>query len=608
MIEQLVAKAALIIALGIFAQWLAWRVQIPAIVLLAVFGLLAGPATGLIDPAADLGPFFHPTIAGAVAVILFEGGLNLRWHELREAGRAVGRLVIVGAPLGWGATALAAHYVAGLSWGVSALFGGILIVTGPTVIVPLLRHARLARRPGSILKWEGIINDPLGALFAVLAFEALAAGRAGHGATGAAASLVAGAFLAAAAGIVAGWGLAHSFRRGWIPEFLKVPAILAVVIAIFAISNAVAEETGLIAVTALGVTLGNARLAAIDEVRRFKESIATVLIASVFVILTASLSWQQLVSIPMRHWAFVAALLFLVRPAVVLISLIGADLPWKERWLVAWIAPRGIVAVAVSGLFADKLVGLGYPDGAALVPLSFAIVFATVVAHGFTIRPLGRLLSLAATARPGLLLVGGTPWTTALARTLKQLEIPTLIADGDWRRLRAAREAGIDTYYGEILSEVTEHHLDMEAYGYLLAATRNDAYNALVCSDFGPEIGRSNVFQVGPHDSGESPHRRSFTVGGRAILKSGADSDELERRLAEGWRFHKTRLTEDYDMDAYLADRGAGAEILLALRADGALDFATKNKAPKAQAGDTVVAFCPPGGEDEAENAATKEG
>ncbi|MEM9642990.1 MAG: cation:proton antiporter, partial [Pseudomonadota bacterium] len=240
---------ALIGVLGIGAQWLAWRLQMPAIVLILGAGLLAGPVTGLLDPAEGFGDLLRPIVAVAVAVILFEGGLTLNFAELRETRPAIRRLVFVGAPLGWLLAALAIHYGAGLSWQSSAVFGGILVVTGPTVITPLLRQARLKSRPASILRWEAIVNDPVGALCAVLAFEVVAALAGASTLLKAAEHFVLGLTVAAIAGYAAGRGIAFAFRRGQVPEYMKVPVLFGAVLAIYASTDALLHESGLLAVT-----------------------------------------------------------------------------------------------------------------------------------------------------------------------------------------------------------------------------------------------------------------------------------------------------------------------------------------------------------------------
>ncbi len=590
--ELLVAKLALIGALGVAAQWLAWRARLPAIVLLLAAGFIAGPLTGVLDPVTDFGDMLRPLVALAVALILFEGGLSLNFAELRDTSVAVRRLVSLGALIAFGLGALAAHHLADLSWPSALVLGAILVVTGPTVVIPLLRHARLKPRAASLLRWEAILTDPVGALLAVLVFEVVLVLRTPFAADELA-LMVGGAALWAAVG---GWGLGKLlvlvFIRGKIPEFLKAPVVVAAVLATYAISNAILEESGLLTVTVLGVTLGNSRLASLTELRRFKEFITVMLVSGVFIILTATLDLATLASLAPRDALFLAALLLVVRPGAVLLSTAFTGLPIQERLLAAWIAPRGVVAVAVSGLFAAALVEQGIPDGGRLVALTFAVVMLTVVVHGFTLGPLSRLLNLGSAGPEGVIIVGGSSWSTALAEQLKALELPVVLVDRNWNHLREARYQGIDVYYGEILSELAEHHMDLNRYGYLIAATDNDDYNALLCTDFGPEFGRGNVFQIGRPDTDEHRHSLSVTLGGRPLLNEVGGYKTLNSRLDAGWEFRKTTLSKDFreaDLRERLGDKGR----LVLARRRARLLWLTGTEQPKLEPGDVVLSFGP---------------
>ena len=601
--DNIVLIVAIIGFLGIGAQWLAWRFNLPAIVLMAIAGILAGPVFGILRPPVGvgdglppmevlLGDFYRPIIAVAVAVILFEGGLTLNFSEIKGLSKGVRRLVLPGVPIAWVLGTLAAFYLAGLSWPLAILFAGIMVVTGPTVIIPLLRQSKLNQRPATLLKWEGIINDPIGALLAVLVYEIITFD---HGGTPGQifGALFIASVLSIALGFVLGRVTAHSFRKGWVPEYLKPPVLLTVVLICFEMANLLQHEAGLLSVTVMGITMANSRIASINELRLFKENIAVILVSGVFIILTANLTWDTLAQLDMRAFAFIFAMLFVVRPLAIFLSTMGADLPWQERLLVAWIAPRGIVAVAVSSFFGASLVTAGHPDGARLIPLAFAMVFATVVLHGFTIGPLAKALGLAVKDRPGVLIIGASAWTAAFAAKLKEMEIPVTVADASWRRLRPVRQANVDTYYGEILSETTEHHLDLNRFGTLLALGSNEAHNALVCTDLAPELGRAAIYQVNARGKDEEDRRAlSFTLQGRSFLHSAAPLDELLRRHYAGWTFQNTKLSEEYTAETYAADMGPDAEIILVLR-KGALIVASTDAPVTPEIGDRVLAYAP---------------
>ena len=594
--EQQALVIALIGALGIGAQWIAWRTGWPAIALMLVAGVVAGPVTGLIDPHHLFGDLLEPLVSLAVALILFEGGLSLNVRELRRTDGAVTRLLLLGVPLGWLFGALACYYVGGLVWPVAILFSGILVVTGPTVVLPLLRQSNIGTRPRAILKWEAIVNDPIGALCGVVTYEYLR--RAGEGVTlpSLLGSLVAASVVA---GLI-GWGSARAigwaFPRGHVPEYLKAPVLLVAVLGAFVLSNLVQQETGLLAVTVMGVALANMRLDSLRDIHPFKENVTVLLISGVFVLLSATLNLTVLERFEWRFLAFLIVLLFLVRPATVLLSLAFTRVPWNERLLIAWIAPRGIVAVAISGLFALRLDQLGYADGSILVTLSFAVVVATIVAHGFSIGPVAKLLKVTGPTERGLLLVGCTPWSLELARMLRQLDVLVTIADTSWQRLAPARHAGIPTYHGEILSEATEDRLDLTQFEVLVATSDNEAYNALVCSEFAHEMGRDKVYQLGGDGSDGDEDGRALptSLRGRALFSSGHGVEAVMQRQQQGWTFRKTRITDKFDFDTARAGMADEADMLLLWRKGAPLRFFSHASRPTPQTGDTIISYGPP--------------
>lgn len=593
---DIVFAVMLIGAAGIGAQWLAWRFNLPAIVLMSIAGLILGPGFGILRPEEVLGDVYAPIIAIAVGIILFEGGLQLPFDELREVGKGVRRLIIPGALIAWGLGFLAAYYVADLSVVTALLFSGIMVVTGPTVIIPLLRQAKLSSRPATLLRWEGIVNDPIGALLAVIVYEIFHLSQPSGGGLDPfqiGGSLMIGAILSTVWGILLGWFVARSFRQGWVPEYLKTPVLLTAVLICFGMANAVQEEGGLLAVTAMGITLANGKLRSINQLRQFKENIAVMFVSGVFVMLTANLTIDILTSLTWKDAAFVAIMMFVVRPVVVMISLFATNTTWRERLLIGWIAPRGIVAVAVSGLFATKLVGLGVEDGGKMVPLAFALVFATVIAHGFSIGPLAKFLGLAQKGRSGVLIVGGSAWSAALAEKLQEVEVPVLITDSSYRALRSARNRGIPTFYGEILSEVTDHHIEFVRYDTLLAVTGNDSHNALVCTDLAHEMDRSRTFQLSSKGQGENRRAVSYALQGRPLFANAIGLDDLMQRHYNGWEFQLTRISETYGPEEFAEAIGDESLIVLIER-DDQLFFDAADRPLQPKVGDRVLAYVPP--------------
>jgi NhaP-type Na+/H+ or K+/H+ antiporter len=589
-----VTAVALVGLVGVGAQWIAWRFRLPAIVVMLLAGLLIGPVLGLFDPARDFGAAARPAVSLAVAIILFEGGLTLNFRSLSDAAKGVKRLVLIGAPLGWLLSTLALRYGAGLSWEAASVFGGIMIVTGPTVIAPLLRQARLMRRPAMLLQWEAIVNDALGALAAVLAFSVVLVLQASETPAEAAGGFVLGIAVAALSGAAAGYGLAQVFRRGLVPEYMKVPVLFVTLLAVFALSDAVLHESGLLAVTIMGVVIANANLPSYDEIRRFKEHATILLVSGVFVLLAASIDFRALERLDWRAVLFVVLVVLLVRPLTVFAALAGTGLPFREKLLVALTGPRGVVLVAVAGLFGERLLGLGVEDAALIGPLAFVLVAATVTVHGFTLGPFARALGLTATDAPGVLLVGGARWTADLGEALKRADVPVIVADANRQRLLSARKAGLPVFFGDVLSQAAEHGLDLVGYPTVLAASDNDAYNTLVATDFGREVGRETVFQVRREAPDSARHALPATLGGSTFADD-ATWREHERRAWEGWGYRLTRLTEAYAFDAWRAEHPKSV-LVGVIDANGRFRFVADASPGKTGPGSRLLSLHPPGG------------
>lgn len=588
---DLTETLALLVALGIGAQWLGWRLQMPAIVLLGLSGLLIGPVFGLIRPSADLGTAYQPVIKLAVAAILFEGGLTLRFADLRKAATGIHRLITIAPLLSLGLGAGAAHWIAGLSWPVALVLGAITVVTGPTVILPLLRQTRLRQRPASFLKWEGIVNDPSGALLATIMFYYFVGPDPGViGET--LAHLLLGVLTAAALGIGTGWLLGRAFLRGLVPEYLKGPVALALALALFALTNLVLEEAGLITATLFGIVLGNMNLPGIAELRRFKESISILLVSCVFLLLTADLDPSIMGAMDWRDLLLLAALILLVRPLAVWIATIGAGMQWQERVLVGWAAPRGVVAAAVAGVFGPALAEQGFAGADELLPLVSALILITVVLHGFSLGRVASRLGLTAKRSGGLLIAGANPWSSGLAMTLERAGASVLLADNGPHGLEAPSRAGVPVFLGELLSEEAEYSLEPSAFGSLLASTDNEAYNALLCAHFAPELGRQRVFQLAA-DAGSETLKLLPGVRGRVAFTSGLQFDDLQQRWYQGWDFYLTELTKDFDINDLRARLPAGAVFLLSIDSKGAVRVFEAGQPFPAERGQRVVWFGP---------------
>lgn len=586
----------LIGVLGIGSQWVAWRYRMPAIVIMSIVGLLAGPVFGLMNPEVDFGNLYDPIVSVAVAIILFEGSLNLKFKELRGLGKPVFRIATFGAFIAWILGSLTAHYIAGLSWPVAFVIGGLFIVTGPTVIMPLLRQSKLKPRAAKILKWEGIIVDPIGVLLAVFAFEIISYLTA-ENPNGNALVLF---FVIAVVSVIVGWIcgklVAWLFDEGHVPEFLKSPAVFIIVILCFTSVDEIMHGTGLLSVTVMGMTLANTGTTSVTDMRHFKEDITILLISAIFIMLTASLKLETLVQIfNLNIIGYVILMMFAVRPLSIFLSTFGTNLSLNEKALVGWIAPRGIVALTVSSYFASILISAGYEDAEILLTLTFALVFFTVIAHGFSISWLAKKLGLSMEGRPGTLIIGSNQFTVELAKSLAKAKSPVIIVDPSWRKLRHARNAGVPFYHGEILSEQTEYNLDTIPYEYLITATDNYSYNALVCTTFMPEYGRTNVFKISPyllsqHNTGDLVDK----VGGRILFNQNINMEVLISKVEEGYIFRQTAITEQYSYKEYVNDKDTATVFLYLIKPSGQIKFYSEEMRTDPGAGDLIVSLTPP--------------
>ncbi|HLR23443.1 MAG TPA: sodium:proton antiporter [Pseudogracilibacillus sp.] len=584
-----------IFLLGIGSQWVAWRFSLPAIVIMSIAGLVIGPFFGWMNPEESFGELYDPLISVAVAIILFEGSLNLSFKELSGLGKPVFRIATIGALIAWILGSFTAHYIAGLSWEVAFVIGGLFIVTGPTVIMPLLRQSKLKPRPAKILKWEGIIVDPLGVLLAVFAFEIISFFTSGSNNVDTLLLFFFGSALAVLLGWFSGRSLGWMFETGHIPEFLKSPAVFVVVIFSFTLPDELVHGTGLLSVTAMGMTLANAGINSLNDFRHFKENVSLLLISAIFIMLASSLNLDTILHIFNPHIiGYVLLMMFVVRPLSIFISTIGTGLTTGEKSLVGWIAPRGIVALTVSSYFANILLEAGYEDARLLTTLTFGLVFFTVVAHGFTISPIAKRLNLSLEGKPGILIVGSNPFTVNLAQSFIKKEFPVLIVDSSWENLRYARNNGVPFYHGEILSEQTEYNLDTIPYDYIIAATNYDSYNALVCTTFMPEYGRTNVFKVDPSKEENNNGNIVSRVGGRSLCKDEVSLDELVDKVKAGYLFRHTKLTEVFNYKAFEKEKEEEAVFLYFIKPSTRVYFYADDMRMTPAPGDVIVSLTTP--------------
>ena len=581
----------LLLLLGFLCQWAAWRLRLPAILLLLAAGITLGPGLGWLDPDAMLGEFLFPLVSIGVALILFEGSLTLRLGEIRGLGPTILRLVSVGALVTMGGLAVAAHYLAGLTWPVALLFGAVTCVTGPTVIMPMLRAVRPNERISNILRWEGIIIDPIGALLAVLVLEALMLGH-GNGGWGVFVWTVASG---AVIGTTGAWVLATVLRRQWLPEYLHNYGTLAWVLVAYAASDLLAHESGLLAVTVMGMVLANMRGLDVEHILSFKEHLSTLIISMLFIVLAARLQWPGLPLLGTGLLVLAAAML-VVRPLAVLLSTLGGTTHWPERALLAWIAPRGIVAAAVSALFALRMEATDPVAAQTLVSLTFLLIIGTVLVQSATSRPLARLLKVTAPSPTQVLVVGSSPVARAIGQAVDKAGFRVLLADDDWSGLAAARLAGLKTFYGNPASEHAERTVDFNAFGWLLAMSTRGEMNTLACVRFRPEFGPGRVLRLRVLAQGEAPRQAlASPIQAPAMFAEGITHGELEKRFSAGWQIKTTKLGDEFGWDDLVAQYGEPPLRLFGISDRGRLMFETEDVPLEPRAGWVVAALVDPG-------------
>ncbi|MCZ6598526.1 MAG: cation:proton antiporter, partial [Planctomycetota bacterium] len=487
---------ASIVLLGVAAQWLAWRLRVPSILLLLLIGFVAGPITGWLDPDELLGNALFPVVSLSVAIIMLEGGLSLRFRDLRGVGGAVRNLILFGVPITWALTTVAARYILGFELGLSFLLGAILVVTGPTVIIPLLRHVRPAGAIGSVVKWEGIVNDPIGAILAVLVVQVILIAEVGKAATGTVIGALTAVFAGCLFGALAAGLLVLLLKHYLVPDFLQNPVALMLAVGAFLASNSVVHESGLLAVTLMGVLLANQRFVVVEHIAEFKENLRVLLISSLFILLAARVPAEEFRSFEPRNLLFVVVLIVVVRPATIFLATLGTSLSIAEKLFLSWMAPRGIVAAAVASVFAIELAHSGYPAPERLVSVVFLVIVSTVALYGLTASFVARKLGLSQANPQGVLILGAHSWARAVAAALKEAGFEVLLADTNRNKVRVAVMEGLDAHHGSVLAEEFQERVDLGGTGRMLALTSISGVNSLAALELAPIFGRSEVYQL----------------------------------------------------------------------------------------------------------------
>ncbi|MBS1063364.1 cation:proton antiporter [Gluconobacter wancherniae] len=582
---------------GMLAQWVAWRFRLPAIVLLFALGLILGPWLGILHPSVTMGWAFRPLVSLLVAIVVFEGGMALDIRQLREAGEGVARLTMLALPINWVLGSLAARFVAHLEWGTSLLFGAIIVVTGPTVVLPLLRSAKLQARPAAFLRWEAIVNDPLGAILAAVVLQLMLLHVDVHTGvffTHTLPDLLAAAAESIAAGILPAYLMRYLFTRDMMPEILKTPVLLTLALVVFCVCNLEMEGAGLIAVTIFGMALTNLHIPGLSELRRMKESLVVLVVSVLFIMLTADLQRMVLARLSIPILALTLVVLFVVRPAGIFLSTLGTKMSWQEKLFVGWIAPRGIVAAAVAGAAGIRLSEAGYSSADLIMPAVFAVIAVTMILHGFSLSPLARRLKLTLSNEPAMAILGASPWSIDFAACLHGEGIPVLLVDNRSSALMPAARLSIPVLRTELLSQHGQESLEERPADYLIATTADGIYNGMVCGHLAPSMGRQRVFQISPGVARlDFYHGLSRDARGKVLGEPAWNYTLFETLFDRGWRFIATVATEE-DAAKFGQDDNK-LDILVVRRGTAILiRSAEDNDRTHPSPGDIIVSMTPP--------------
>lgn len=581
-----------IIFFGILAQWLSWQYKLPSILLLLLVGFIAGPVTGFIKPNLYFGDMLFPLVSIFVAIILFEGGLSLKFSELKVVGKVVRNIIIFGIPITWVLAIAASYFILDFSLALSFLFGAILVVTGPTVILPLLRSIRPKGEVNSILKWEGIINDPIGALLAILVFEIIIT----TGLTAATFVLVTSLLkiivLSTLIGLAGGAVLVAMLRYNLIPEFLINSVTLAVVVASFTLSNVVQKESGLLAVTVMGIFMANQRIVNVTHIIEFKENLRVILISVLFIILAARLEFKSLEMLGWESIIFVLVLILVIRPASIFLSTIKDKINWKEKLFISWMAPRGIVAAAVSAIFALELNKLNIQGANLLVPITFLVIIATIAVYGLSALPLAKMLKIANPNPQGILILGAHKFAREFAKVLKDKGFAALLVDTNYMNISSARMEGLQVYYGSIISEYILKEIDLSRIGKFMAITPNSEINSLSALRFSKIFGSNSVYQVQNKEEATDEESFSSELRGKVLFGKNVTYNKLMNMMDEGYEVKFTPITKEFGYDKFMNEYNENEVLpLCKISEDGNTIVWTADMETKPRAGEKLISL-----------------
>ena len=584
--DQILLGLGLVIVLALGCQLIASRAHLPGIVLLLPAGFIAGAATHDVHPDFLFGNAFQPIVSLGVGLILFEAGLRLRFDELEGgAHRVVLRLISIGVVLSVIGVTLATQLFLGIGWGSSLMLGAILVVSGPTVVLPLLEFVRPSEKVRSVLKWDGVLIDPIGALLGVVVFTALRAHAAGGGGfrPGEMALSIVVGLAVGALGAGALWLMLGELQRS-VPRQTIAATLMTVVAAVVA-ADLIREDSGFVAATTMGVVLANQRRLDVSRVLEFQGNVVQLLIGVLFVLISASVTPASVRPLIPGSLGLIAVMVLVIRPLATALGTLGSTLSRSERMFIGWLAPRGIVAAATASSFGPELAKAGVSGANKILPIAFMAIFGTVAIYGLTVVPVARRLGVAGSAAVVVLVVGGHNWARSIAAGLKAAGIGVRLWTGQAAEQAAARSAGLDADNARLGVERAAREAELEEVTDALLLTGSDNFNALAAFELRQELGHDHVFR----------------------LANGTELLDLEPVYAEGRELFAaeltfTEMTRRFDAGAAIVVRqpadaanghddatGQPSNLLFVVSPTGQLGVATAGAAPSPSDGDTTI-------------------
>ncbi|MEM8937900.1 MAG: sodium:proton antiporter [Bacteroidota bacterium] len=579
-----------IIILGIIAQWMAWRLKLPAILPLILIGLLVGPIATLYteDGSKLIEPIWNGTkglfpgdglyyfVSLAISIILFEGGLTLKRAEIANVGPVITKLITLGTIVTFFGAGVAAHYFFELSWQISFLFSALIIVTGPTVIAPILRNIPLKKDVSTVLKWEGILIDPIGALVAVLVFEFISVGE-GQAFTKTALIEFGKILLFGTTfGFTFAHALAFAIKKNFIPHYLLNVVSLSVVLLVFVESDLFAHESGLLAVVVMGMVLGNMNLPNLKELLYFKESLSVLLISILFILLAANINISDMELVYNWNSALLfAVIVFIIRPLGVFISTQGSNLKFNEKLFIGWVGPRGIVAAGIASLFGSKLLIKGEPGAEYITPLVFMIVLGTVLLNATTARFFAKVVGVFLKQSDGILIIGASKVSRLIGNYLKKNGRHVVLIDNNQTNVDKAKKAGLEAIVADIYSDTLTDNIELNDVGYLIAMTGNTDINTFAINKFEKQFGENGSFRLASTE--EINHPENLPVNG--LFSPTYDFIKLIETSEKYPSIHEVEIKDKAHYDALIeiANKDMDTVPIFTKSPDGSIDIMPLN-------------------------------